>query len=62
MAQRAGVDPAILRAVVARDVTAMPFEVALAARFAAEAQTRMCHASPMVNERFPGVTRQFRSV
>ena len=34
MAQRGGVDPAILRAVVARDVTAMPFEVALAVRFA----------------------------
>jgi hypothetical protein len=34
MAERAGVDPAILRAVVARDFVAMPFEVALAARFA----------------------------
>jgi hypothetical protein len=34
MAQRQGVDPAILRAVVARDFTAMPYEVALAARFA----------------------------
>jgi len=34
MAQREGVDPAILRATVARDVTAMPFEVALAVRFA----------------------------
>jgi len=34
MAQREGVDPAILRAIVARDVTAMPFEVALAVRFA----------------------------
>jgi hypothetical protein len=34
MAQRNGVDPAILRAVVARDYTAMPSEVALAARFA----------------------------
>ena len=34
MAQRGGVDPAILRAVVARDLTAMPFEVALAVRFA----------------------------
>ncbi len=33
MAQRGGVDPAILRAVVARDLTAMPFEVALAVRF-----------------------------
>jgi len=34
MAQREGVDPAILRAVVARDYTAMPYEVALAVRFA----------------------------
>jgi hypothetical protein len=34
MAQRNGVDPNILRAIVARDFTAMPFEVALAARFA----------------------------
>ncbi len=33
MAQRGGADPAILRAVVARDVTALPFEVALAVRF-----------------------------
>jgi hypothetical protein len=34
MAQRAGVDPAVLRAVVARDYPAMPDEVALAVRFA----------------------------
>jgi len=34
MAEREGVDPAILRAVVTRDFVAMPFEVALAARFA----------------------------
>jgi hypothetical protein len=34
MAERDGVDPAILRAVVTRDFIAMPFEVALAARFA----------------------------
>jgi hypothetical protein len=33
MAQREGVDPAVLRAIVARDYVAMPFEVALAARF-----------------------------
>jgi len=33
MAEREGVDPAILRAVVARDFLAMPYEVALAARF-----------------------------
>ncbi|HUI94521.1 MAG TPA: hypothetical protein VLX44_02105 [Xanthobacteraceae bacterium] len=35
MAERDGVDPAVLRAVVARDYAAMPYEVALAARFAA---------------------------
>jgi hypothetical protein len=34
MAERAGVDPAILRAIVARDYQAMPYDVALAARFA----------------------------
>ena len=34
MAQREGVDPAVLRAVVAHDFQAMPYEVALAARFA----------------------------
>ena len=33
MAERQGVDPAMLRAVVARDFQAMPFEVALAVRF-----------------------------
>jgi len=34
MAQRAGVDPAVLRAVVARDFAAMPDDVVLAVRFA----------------------------
>src|ERR1700719_830658 len=34
MAQRKGVDPNILRAIVARDLTAMPYEGALAVRFA----------------------------
>jgi hypothetical protein len=33
MAEREGLDPAVLRAIVARDFAAMPFEVALAARF-----------------------------
>jgi hypothetical protein len=33
MAQREGVDPVVLRAIVARDYVAMPEEVALAARF-----------------------------
>jgi hypothetical protein len=41
MAERDGVDPDILRAVVARDFTAMPYEVALAARFA---QKTIAHA------------------
>jgi hypothetical protein len=34
MAERDGVEPGILRAIVARDLTAMPYDVALAARFA----------------------------
>ena len=34
MAEREGVDPAVLRAIVARDYAAMPYPVALAARFA----------------------------
>src|SRR5579885_2421716 len=33
MAEREGVDPGILRAVVARDYAAMPYQVALAVRF-----------------------------
>jgi hypothetical protein len=41
MAQRAGVDPAILRAVVARDLYGMPEDVALAVRFA---ETSLHHA------------------
>jgi len=55
MAQRNGVDPAILRAIVARDVTAMPFEVALAFRFA-EATLR--HA-PEADDLREEVVRQF---
>jgi hypothetical protein len=34
MSQRAGVDPGILRAIVERDYKKLPYEVALAARFA----------------------------
>lgn len=34
MAEREGVDPAVLRAVAAQDFSAMPYEVALAARYA----------------------------
>ena len=41
MAEREGIDPAILRAVVARDFAAMPYDVALAARFA---QKTIAHA------------------
>jgi len=55
MAERGGVDPAILRAVVARDFTAMPFEVALAARFA-EASLR--HA-PEADDLREEVVRRF---
>lgn len=55
MAARAGVDPAILRAVVARDVTAMPFEVALAVRFA-EANLQR---SPAADELRDEVVRRF---
>lgn len=55
MAQREGIDPAILRAIVARDYAAMPYEVALAARFA-EATLR--HA-PQADDLREEVTRQF---
>lgn len=55
MAEREGVDPAILRAVVARDYTAMPYEVALAVRFA-EATLR--HA-PQADDLREEVVRQF---
>ena len=55
MAQREGVDPAILRAVAARDYTAMPYEVALAVRFT-EATLR--HA-PQADDLREEVLRQF---
>ena len=55
MAQRGGVDPAILRAVVARDVTAMPFEVALAVRFAEAA----LHHAPEADDLREEVIRRF---
>lgn len=55
MAEREGVDPVILRAVVARDYTAMPYEVALAVRFA-EATLR--HA-PQADDLREEVVRQF---
>jgi hypothetical protein len=55
MAQRQGVDPEILRAIVARDFTAMPFEVALAARFA-EASL---HHAPEADDLRDEVLRRF---
>ena len=55
MAQRAGVDPAVLRAVVARDFPAMPADVALGVRFA-EATLR--HA-PEADELREEVVRRF---
>jgi hypothetical protein len=50
MAQRQGVDPAILRAVVARDFAAMPYEVALAVRFAEKTRKRAPEADDLREE------------
>jgi hypothetical protein len=55
MAQRQGVDPAVLRAIVARDFTAMPYEVALALRFA-EASL---HHAPEADDLRDEVVRRF---
>src|SRR5215471_5022433 len=55
MAERQGVDPAILRAIVARDFAAMPYEVALAARFA---QKTIAHA-PEADDLRDEVVRQW---
>jgi hypothetical protein len=55
MAEREGVDAAILRAVVARDYSAMPYEVALAVRFT-EATLR--HA-PQADDLREEVLRRF---
>lgn len=55
MAQREGVDPAILRAVVARDLGAMPYEVALAVRFAEASMKRAPEADDLREE----VVRRF---
>ena len=55
MAQRKGVDANILRAIVARDFTAMPFEVALAARFA---EASLQHA-PEADDLREEVVRRF---
>lgn len=50
MAQRKGVDPDILRAIVARDVSAMPFDVALAMRFAEASLRRAPEAHDLRDE------------
>jgi hypothetical protein len=55
MGEREGVDPAILRAVVARDYAAMPYEVALAARFT---EATLNHA-PQADDLREEVLRQF---
>jgi hypothetical protein len=54
-AQREGVDADVLRAIVARDFAAMPFEVALATRFA-EASL---HHAPEADDLREGVVRRF---
>jgi hypothetical protein len=55
MAQREGVDPAILRAIVARDLAAMPYETALAYRFA---EASLSHA-PEADDLREEVLRRF---
>jgi hypothetical protein len=55
MAQQGGVDPAVLRAIVARDVAAMPEDVALSVRFAEAALARSPEADGLRDE----VVRRF---
>jgi len=55
MAEREGVDPALLRAIVTRDVNAMPYEVALAVRFTEAALRHAPEADDLREE----VVRQF---
>src|SRR5215467_3031176 len=55
MAQRDGVDPAILRAVVTRDLRGMPEDVALAVRFT---ETTLRHA-PEADDLREEVIRRF---
>jgi len=55
MAEREGVEPEILRAVVTRDYAAMPYEVALAARFT---EATLKHA-PQADDLRQEVVRQF---
>ena len=55
MAQKNGVDPAVLRAVVKRDLTAMPYEVALSVRFA----EATLHHAPEADDLREEVVRRF---
>jgi hypothetical protein len=55
MAERAGVDPEILRAIVARDFAVMPYEVALAVGFTDACLSRSPDADDLRRE----VVRQF---
>jgi hypothetical protein len=55
MAERGGVDPAILRAVVAKDYQRMPFEVALAVRFT----EATLHHAPQADDLREEVVRQW---
>lgn len=55
MAERARVDPVVLRAIVARDYAAMPYEVGLAVRFAEATLRRAPEADDLREE----VVRQF---
>jgi hypothetical protein len=55
MAQREGVDPAVLQAVVARDYTAMPDDVALAVRFT---EATLQHA-PEADDLREGILRRW---
>jgi hypothetical protein len=55
MAEREGVEPAVLRAIVARDFAAMPYEVALAARYT---ETTLRHA-PEADDLREEVLRQW---
>lgn len=55
MAERSGVDPAVLNAIVARDFTAMPEEAVLAMRFA----EATLHHAPEADELREEIVRQF---
>ncbi|MEW6437297.1 MAG: hypothetical protein AB1508_09015 [Pseudomonadota bacterium] len=55
MAERSGVDPAVLKAILARDFSAMPADVALAVRFADASLRRTSEADALRDE----VVRRF---